>query len=86
MKITVDKGSFWFLQKGATLELSDERQLDMLVQQVFARGREADLNRLFSLAGTGAIKGSLRRIRRFLPVEVRAFWEEYFENIDQSAA
>lgn len=86
MRAMVDKKLFWFLHDGTSLDLSDCRNLDMVVQQTVVRGQTVDIRRLVVLAGLPALAASLGRIRGFLPAEVRAFWEEYLGNSDRDSA
>lgn len=80
MKITPDKELFWFLKEGASLELSDPSVLEMYIQQVISRGRMEDIKSLLRRVSFDQLKHSFSHINRFLPLEVRKFWEDYIEN------
>jgi len=85
MKLYAEKRLFWFLNDGAKLDLSDKADLDMYIQQTISRGRLSDVKKLLSLIPLADFTGSFKRIKKFLPKEVRSFWEESFEYIDRSA-
>lgn len=78
MKIGVDKRLFWFLKDNIELDLGSPSALDMYVQQVFMRGITQDIRFLFEKIELSRVKESFRRIKPFLPKEVRLFWEDYF--------
>ena len=52
--------------------------LDMYVQQVLMRGLRQDIKSLFENIGFIKFKESFKRIKPFLPQEVKRFWEDYF--------
>lgn len=76
MAITVQKKLFWFLKEGTELDLSNKGHRDMYVQQVLSRGTAADVQKLFQEMDAADFVDSFRRIKGFLPKEVRRFWEE----------
>ena len=77
MKITADKRLFWFLKDGARLDLAEPSQLDMYVQQVLTHGRSQDIKTLFRTIGVANFKSAFLRLKRFVPTEVRKFWEHF---------
>lgn len=79
MTIIPEKRLFWFLKEGITLDLDEPSVLDMYVQQVLTRGRLEDAKLLLKRIDIDKLIGSLRRINRFLPTEVREFWEDFIE-------
>lgn len=76
-KVIADKRLFWFLRDGAQLNLSEPAILDMYVQQVVTHGRTQDIKSLFELVSLKQLQAVLSRIGRFIPREVRAFWEDF---------
>jgi hypothetical protein len=85
MKTLVEKRLFWFLQEGCELDLSNRTHLDMFIQQILTKGKASDVKELFRMVGIRDFIQSFNRIRNFLPKEVRTFWEEWLEDIDQPA-
>lgn len=79
MEIIPEKRLFWFLKEGITLDLDEPSILDMYVQQVLTRGRAEDVKLLLKRLDMNKLTGSLGRINRFLPTEVREFWEDFIE-------
>ena len=69
---------FWFLKRGAVLDLKRPGTRQMYVQQVLSHGREADIRELIKDIGPEGIKASFEEIKSFLPPEVRLFWEDFF--------
>ena len=68
---------FWFLKKDATLDLSNPSSLDLYVQQVISHGTAGDVRMLLRRVDVGRLKKSLEHLKRFLPTEVRMFWEDF---------
>lgn len=68
---------FWFLKKGAALDLSEPSSQDLYVQQVVSHGTAGDVKLLLRRLDMGRLKESLERLKRFLPTEVRMFWEDF---------
>jgi len=77
MKTIVEKRLFWFLKENAELDLSKNTCLDMYIQHILSRGRTSDVKRLLKLVDTSDFIESLSRIKKFLPQEVKRFWEEW---------
>ena len=77
MKITLDKSLFWFLKEDIEIDLSEPSQLDMYIQQVISRGRTEDIRKLFKNINLTQFKLAFARLKRFLPFEVRKFWEDF---------
>ncbi len=77
MYITPDKRLFWFLKDNIKLDLSEPSQLDMYVQQVVTCGRTEDIRTLFKNIGRESFKSAFIRLKHFLPLEVRKFWEDF---------
>jgi len=75
-EIVPDKRLFWFLKEGIQLNLREPSVLDMYFQQVISRGKTEDIRVLLKTVKLKQIKDTLRRIRRFIPAEVRRFWED----------
>lgn len=80
MEIIANKRLFWFLKEGARLNLDDAATLDMYVQQVVTRGHTQDVKALLNTVPAESLSGSIRRLGRFLPKEVRLFWEDLLGN------
>ena len=80
MKIIAERRLFWFLKEGAELDLNSESSLDMYAQQVMTHGKTGDIKKLIRTVETDSLKKSFERIKRYLPVPVKDFWEDYFGN------
>lgn len=78
MKIIADKRLFWFLKDNTELDLDSTSILDMYVQQTLSQGTSQDIKFLFGKIGFVRFKGSFKRLKQFLPQEVRRFWEDCF--------
>jgi len=85
MKIVAEKRLFWNLREGAEIDLSKRSQLDMYVQQVLSRGRQADVQSLLAKVDRRDFKASFERIKAYLPRPVKRFWEEWFGNPEPSS-
>lgn len=72
-----DRRLFWFLREGVQLDLNEPSMADLYVQQVLSRGRADDVRQLLARLERPRFAESFQRVGRFLPVEVRAFWEDY---------
>lgn len=77
MKVIPDKRLFWFLKEGIDLDLSEPSVLDMYVQQVITRGSTEDIKVLLRLLNIEQLQTVLERVGRFIPDEIRIFWEEF---------
>jgi len=80
MKITPEKRLFWYLKDGVELDLEDPSQLDMYVQQILSYGKAEDIRKLMKMIEPEIFKKSFERIKRYLPKEVRSFWEDGLGN------
>ncbi len=80
MEITPSKSLFWFLKDDIKLDLSDPSILDLYIQQVVTHGRAEDIKSLFKIVGFAKFKETFLRLKFFLPLEVRKFWEDFFGN------
>lgn len=80
MKIAADKRLFWFLKDDVELDLDIPSVLDMYIQQVFSQGISQDIKLIFERIGHLKVKEAFKRVKPFLPKEVRLFWEHYFGN------
>ena len=69
---------FWFLKKDAQLDLDDPRTRQIYVQQVLTRGHEADIRELLKDIGVDGVDQVFNDIKRYIPCEVRMFWEDFF--------
>jgi hypothetical protein len=79
-KIVPDPNLFWNLKQGATFDPDNPSDLDMYMQQVLARGNAQDVRTLVKTIGRTRFQKGFERIKRFLTLEVRTFWEGYFGN------
>ncbi len=77
MKIKPDSRLFWFFKEDVELDLDEPSHLDMYVQQVWTRGHASDVRDLLKTVEIDRLKIVLNRIRRFIPTEVRSFWEDF---------
>lgn len=75
MKTKVERRLFWYLKEGTELDLEDPSHRDMYVQQVLSHGKTEDIKRMIRMLTPETFRESFRRIKRFLPKEVRRFWE-----------
>jgi hypothetical protein len=80
-----DKNLFWFLKDEVELDLNKPSVLDMYVQQVISRGKMKDVKTLLMAVSPMRFQESFRRLNRFLPYEVKKFWEDFIGNINPSA-
>ncbi len=80
MNISPNKRLFWFLKDNATLDLSNNADLELYIQQVLCKGRMEDVRLLLTRIDFERFKNVFSRIKRFFPWEVRAFWEDFIEN------
>lgn len=76
MKILADKRLFWYFKDGVEIDTEDERYLDMYVKQVLSYGKESDVKKLLKEINSKTLKNSFQRIKKFLPQQVRNFWED----------
>ena len=74
--VTPERRLFWFLREGVTLDLTEPSMVDLYVQQVLTHGRADDVRQLLARLGEPGLVESFKRVGRFLPVEVRWFWED----------
>jgi len=80
MKLQVDQRLFWFLKEGAALDLSEPSDVDLYVQQVLTRGMSKDVTRLLQNLPAQSFRQSFLRVKRFLPGDVRNFWEDFLRD------
>ena len=78
-----DTRLFWFLRGGISLDLSNPRNRDRVVQQVLTHGTDESVILLLKKLSSTEIRNSFVRIQSFLPKEIRYFWEEYL-GVNQS--
>jgi hypothetical protein len=77
MTAILEKRLFWFLKEGTKLDLKNPSHMDMYVQQVLSHGRAEDIKRMIKTVLPKEIfNESFKRIKGFLPKEVRIFWEK----------
>ena len=69
---------FWFVKEGAQFDLDDPSTRQMYVQHVLSRGKEGDIRELLRDIGIQGVKSAFEQCRRFIPVEIRNFWEDFF--------
>ncbi|MBU0878589.1 MAG: hypothetical protein KKD55_03135 [Candidatus Omnitrophica bacterium] len=80
MKMVADKKLFWFLKEGSSLDLTEPWVLDMYVQQVLSRGRAKDVKAILKSVDGEQFKQTFLRVKFFLSLEVREFWEDFFDS------
>ena len=85
MKVTAEKRLFWFVKEGTEFDLSKENDIDMYIQQILTRGRTSDVKNLLKIINPSDFVKSFERIKIFLPKEVRMFWEDWLEDINNPA-
>ena len=71
---------FWFLKPKAKLNMSNQADLELYVQQVMTKGRAEDVRELLKNMGDKETNQIFLRLKRFLPFDVRLFWEDFFEH------
>lgn len=76
MKTVAKKRLFWYLKDGVELDLDNPSHKDMYVQQILSHGNTADIKEMLKILSLDAFRESFNRIKRFLPAEIRRFWEE----------
>lgn len=76
-KVSPKSHLFWFLKEKTQLDLTEPSVRDMYVRQVITRGRAQDVRSLLKTVNLRELKESLQRLRRFIPREIRDFWEDY---------
>lgn len=80
MKIIPDQRLFWFLKESVSLDLDEPASLDLYVQQVLSRGRAEDVKRVLKEIEPSRLRESFQRVKRFLPTDVRSFWEDFLRD------
>lgn len=76
MKTKTEKRLFWYLKEGTELDLENPSHRDMYVQQILSHGKTEDIKKLIRTLPPETFRKSFSRVKRFLPKEVRKFWEE----------
>ena len=76
MKISPNRRLFWFLKDDKRMDHSNPSDLDMYIQQVITHGRTEDIKALFKNIDFLQFKKEFVKLSRFLPWEVRKFWED----------
>ncbi|MEW6456318.1 MAG: hypothetical protein AB1410_06360 [Acidobacteriota bacterium] len=76
MKVAVDKKLFWYMKEEAKLDLQNPSHVDMYVQQVLSYGKAENIKKMLKILTSEKFVESFERIKRFLPNEVRIFWED----------
>ena len=85
MKTDASSRLFWFLKEGTAFDFSRKAEVDMAVQQTLLRGKISDIERLLKAVPLADFTASFHRVERFLPREVRRFWEEALGDSERSA-
>lgn len=80
MKITPEKRLFWYLKDDVEFDLDDPFQLDMYVQLILSQGKTENIRKLIKTLEPEVFKKSFERIKKYLPKEVRSFWEDGLGN------
>jgi hypothetical protein len=68
---------FWFLPEGTELDLSAPSTRDRVLQHVLTRGADSDVIKLLRMLPPDQFIDSFNRMKRFVPLDVRKFWERY---------
>ncbi len=76
MKIAAKKRLFWYLKDGQEFDLGNPCHVDMYVQQVLSQGRVEDIREMLRVLSPESFLESFGRIKKYLPKEVRKFWED----------
>jgi len=80
MRLIPKKYLFWFIPEGTKVDLDKDDQLDTYTQQVFTHGQAKDVKEFLKIVDGSRIKSSFGRINRFLPFEIKKFWEDFIGN------
>jgi hypothetical protein len=76
MKIPAKKRLFWYLKEGQEFDLGNPCHMDIYIQQVLSQGRVEDIKEMLRVILPESFLASFGRIKRYLPKEVRKFWED----------
>jgi hypothetical protein len=76
MKIRAKKRLFWYLKDDQEFDLGNPCHLDMYVQQVLSQGRAEDIREMLRALSPESFLASFVRIKKYLPKEVKEFWED----------
>ena len=60
------------------MDIDDPSTRQIYVQQVISRGHEADIRELLKDIGVTGVRQVFDDIKRYIPAEVRLFWEDFF--------
>ena len=60
------------------MDIDDPSTRQIYVQQVLSRGHEADIRELLRDIGVDGIHQVFDDLKRYVPAEVRMFWEDFF--------
>lgn len=77
MRISLNPKFFWYFKEGSEFDTSDSAMLDMYVQQMMMKGRMEDIRQLIRQLGLTTLGETFGRIQRFLPRDVKWFWEDF---------
>jgi hypothetical protein len=83
MKIAAKKRLFWYLKDGQEFDLYRPGHVDMYVQQVLSQGRAEDIREMLRVLSPESFLVSFGRIKKYLPKEVRKFWEDGLGSADK---
>jgi len=83
MKIAAKKRLFWYLKDGQKFDLDCPGHVDIYVQQVLSQGRVEDIRDMLKVLSPESFLASFGRIKKYLPKEVRRFWEDGLGSADR---
>ena len=69
---------FWFAPGLTRWDLSNPAMLRTVVQQVLTHGRMEEVRMLLNQLPRSQFQNCFEKLKRFLPNNVRTFWEAYF--------
>ena len=69
---------FWFAPGHTQWDVSNPAMLRTVIQQVLTHGRTQDVKDLLKEVPYRQFYDMFEKIKRFLPKNVRIFWEAYF--------
>ncbi len=84
-KTVAGKRLFWFLKEGTSIDLSKPSYRDLYIQQVLTTGDTRDIKKLFREVKLADFIDSFNRLKKFLPEEVRKFWDETLGDLNKSS-
>ncbi|OGB86915.1 hypothetical protein A3H38_00240 [candidate division WOR-1 bacterium RIFCSPLOWO2_02_FULL_46_20] len=80
MKFTPNELLFWFFKNKTKINLDNPADLDTYLQQVLTHGKTNDIKQLLKRVKPLKFQEAFERTKKFLPLEVKMFWEDFIGN------